>query len=107
MSLRFKSIAELGSGSWRIAEETPVKPACSKSKSLHGKRRARGRMPDDILWEAVSERWPHAVREMPAGVPGRRFRLDIGLQPESIAVEVDGFQYHAKYKKHFQSDIDR
>lgn len=64
-------------------------------------------MPDDVLWEAVEARWPHAVRELPAGVPGRRFRLDIGFEQECLAIEVDGFQYHAKFKKHFQSDIDR
>lgn len=105
MSLRFKSLDDLGRGAWRVAACTPLHPVGASSASNAVARvRASGPTPHDILWDLVRVRWPDAVRELPAGVPGRRFRIDIGFRTARLAVEVDGFAYHGKHLGDFKSD---
>lgn len=104
MSLRFKSLDDLGAGAWRVASSTPLKPPSTRSKA---KKRWSGPTPHDILWAAVSARWPQAVREFAGAVPGRRFRLDIGFETERICVEVDGYEFHGKHLGDFKRDRER
>ena len=105
MSLRFKSLDDLGRGAWRVAACTPLHPVGASSASNAVARvRASGPTPHDILWDLVRVRWPDAVRELPAGVPGRRFRIDIGFRTARLAVEVDGFAYHGKHLGDFKRD---
>lgn len=107
MSLRFKSLDDLGRGAWRVASSTPLTSVGASSASNAVVRVsvcASGPTPHDILWELVRVRWPDAVRELPAGVPGRRFRIDIGFLTARLAVEVDGFAYHGKHLGDFKRD---
>lgn len=71
------------------------------------RRACSSSMPDDLLWAAVSPTYPEAVREYPHAVPGRRFRLDIALPTPKLAIEVDGWQHHGKFRKAHQSDRER
>lgn len=97
---RIKSIKELGKGAWKVVSITPLKkPSIKTVKS--------GNDPQSILWEAVRSKWPHAVAEFPAQVPGRKFRIDIAFLNERLAVEMDGWQYHAKHLEDFKRDRRR
>lgn len=98
---RIKSLKELGKGSWKIASISPVKkaPATKKLKS--------GQEPQAILYEAVRKRWPEAVEEYPAQVPGRKFRIDIAFVSEKVCCELDGWQWHAKHLEDFKRDRRR
>lgn len=100
MSLRFKSLDELGRGAWKIASEMPMnRPGRTAPRT--------GPTPHDLLWDAVKIRWPEAVRELEHVVPGRKFRLDIGFLQERLAIEVDGFAHHGKRLADFKRDRER
>ena len=86
----------------KISAATP--PA--RATALTVRRRA-GRMPDEVLWAAVRTQHPHAQREFEGAVPGRRYRIDIALEAEKIAIEIDGWQYHGKFKSAHESDRER
>lgn len=51
--------------------------------------------------------YPEAVWEMKKVVPDRRFSIDIALPLLHIAIEVDGWQYHGKYKRDFIRDREK
>ena len=121
MSLRFRSLEDLGRGAWRIASVTPLSPAKEKlalreaSAVAPGSADSRrqparppssrsGPTPHDLLWDAVVARWPTAVREFEGAVPGRRYRLDVALPEARIALEVDGFRHHGKHLEDFRRD---
>lgn len=70
-------------------------------------QRRAGPTPHDILWDAVRARYASARREHPAGVPGRRFRLDIAIVARRLAVEVDGWAWHGRHKGDFVRDRER
>lgn len=70
-------------------------------------RRRQGRMPEDVLWMSVRASYPEAVREYQGAIPGRRFRIDVALVDEKIAIECDGWQYHGKFKSAHESDRER
>lgn len=97
---RITSLKQLGKGSWKIASITPVKKTVVK-KSIATND------PQSILLHAVLGKWPAAEAEYPAQVPGRKFRIDIAFLKERLAVEIDGWQYHAKYLKDFKRDRRR
>lgn len=59
------------------------------------------------LWQAVQTHWPEAEAEYRDAVPGRRFTLDIAFPAHKLAIEVDGWQYHGKYKRDFQRDREK
>jgi hypothetical protein len=121
MSLRFRSLDDLGSGAWRINPQSAKALAKSKalplpaSKPSHRPGKAKSKAssqprsgdPQKILFDAVIGRWPHAVPEFEGAVPGRKYRIDIAFVQERLAVEIDGFQYHGKYLKDFQADRER
>lgn len=64
-------------------------------------------MPQDILWEGVFTLWGERAQAEYAAVPGRRFRIDIAFPKEKLAIEVDGWQYHGKYKSDFKKGLQR
>ncbi len=84
-----------------MAAITPAAPVPAKD------RRRAGPTPHDMLWDAVRARYASARREHPAGVPGRRFRLDIAIVARRIAVEVDGWAWHGRHKGDFARDRER
>ena len=86
----------------KISAATP--PVRANAPTL---RRRAGRMPDEVLWMAVKAQFPHAEREYQGAVPGRRYRIDIALEAEKIAIEIDGWQYHGKFKSAHESDRER
>lgn len=96
---RIKSLKELGKGSWKIASITPVKANAAKKMAINTEND-----PQSILFNAVVENWPQAVSEHPAGVPGRKFRIDIAIVHACLAIEFDGYQYHGKFLKDFKRD---
>ncbi|MDK9702433.1 MAG: endonuclease domain-containing protein [Sulfuritalea sp.] len=86
----------------KVAAITPT------GKAINRPRSARiGATPHDLLWEAVSRRFPAARREYPNVVPGRKFRLDIALPDRRLAIEVDGWEWHGKHKGDFERDRQR
>ncbi|MDA8119899.1 MAG: DUF559 domain-containing protein [Gammaproteobacteria bacterium] len=86
-------------------------PDLPKTKAAGGgrtSRRGRGRSraaspPQQILWQAVSARWPQAVAEYQA-IPGRRYSLDVAFPEVKLAIEVDGFRHHGKFLDDFTRD---
>lgn len=97
---RIKSLKELGKGSWKIVSITPVKkpvnPKPVTSSVIH-----------TILFSAVVKRWPEAVAEYPAQVPGRKFRLDVAFVEQRLCIELDGWQFHGKFLADFKRDRRR
>lgn len=65
--------------------------------------------PQRKLWLACVERFAEAniISEHPAGVPGRKFRIDIAFPAHSLAVEVDGWTYHGKHLAAHAKDRER
>lgn len=55
------------------------------------------------LWAVLKDE-PGATLEHSPGIPGRRFRIDIAFPQALLAVEVDGWQHHGKYKADFVRD---
>lgn len=62
------------------------------------------RDPEAVLKAAVEERWPGEASFEFKPLPNRRFRIDIAFIEDRLAVEVDGWVYHGKYKLSFQKD---
>lgn len=58
------------------------------------------------LWAAVQERWPMAVDEYKP-LENRRFKIDIAFVELKIAIEIEGWENHGKYKKAHQLDCKR
>ena len=85
-----------------IAAATPSR----RSAQALSSRRQR-RMPEDVLWQVVSGSYPQACREYGDAVPGRRYRIDVALVEERIAIECDGWQYHGKFKQAHLTDRER
>lgn len=120
MSLRFRSLKDLGQGGWRVASVTPLTPPKDKlaeresagvtmpdeprRKAARKRAPPPGPTPHDLIWEAVMARWTTAVREFEGAVPGRRYRLDVAIPEARIAIEVDGFRHHGKHLEDFRRD---
>ena len=113
MSLRFASLEQLGKGAWKISKASPFvptvvlpgKPAAVAASS--SKVAPRAPMPHDLLWGAVTAKWPDAEREYRGAVPGRGFRIDIAIPSFRLAIEVDGFQHHGRFLDDFKKDRRR
>jgi very-short-patch-repair endonuclease len=98
----------------RVAASTPLRatglPIAGKTPNkAHRRSRVmrKGPTPHDLLWGAVIAAYPQAEREFKNAIPGRRFRLDIALPAERLAIEVDGWEWHGKHKGDFQKDRSR
>lgn len=85
----------------RIAAATPA------ANTSPVRRKGRGQMPEDILWEAVRADYPQACREYAGAVPGRRYRIDVALVEDKVAIECDGWQYHGKHRSAHETDRER
>ena len=96
------TMAEVKRLGLKISAATPV----ARTPALKLNRRA-GRMPDEVLWMSVRAQHPNAQREFQGAVPGRRYRIDIALEAEKIAIEIDGWQYHGKFKSAHETDRER
>lgn len=84
----------------------------SELKGLKGSAPARTPRrrfePEEVLASAALQRFPGGVREYPC-IPGRRFRLDIAW-PDArppVAVEVDGWAFHGRFKRDFHRDREK
>jgi very-short-patch-repair endonuclease len=60
--------------------------------------------PEERLWELVCERYPDAKREVGSLVPGRKYKADIVIERLKLVIEVDGWEFHGKYKSGFLRD---
>ncbi|MBZ0097238.1 MAG: DUF559 domain-containing protein [Sulfuricella sp.] len=81
--------------------------AITPGGALHPARCRAKRLPDDVLWTAISPHYPEAAREFQGAVPDRRYRIDIALPSIRVALEVDGWQFHGQHRKAHQSDRER
>ena len=65
-------------------------------------------MPHDILWSHLLDQHGNSIyREFPAGVAGRRFRIDIAAPSAGLAIEVDGWAHHGQRLGDFTKDRTR
>ncbi len=104
-------------GHVRIASEAPVlrharpiigRSATAVSARKIAKLRPAKAMPHDILWNHLIDRHGDAIyREFPAGVAGRRFRIDIAAPFAGLAIEVDGWAHHGQRLGDFTKDRTR
>lgn len=111
MSMRFKSLKDLGSGAWKVAEGQYVpneKPSSKKPSSHISLEKLETDGPQAKLTELIkkSEKLKKFSFEenKSDAIPNRRFEIDIAFTAEKLAVEVDGWQYHGKYKSGFHRD---
>lgn len=96
--MRVKSLKDLGKGAWKLNSETAVPASIKSSKPDNN-------VIQNILWTEVRLLWPElAVSEYTNAVPGRRFRIDIAIPSVKLGIEVDGWQFHGKYKADFTKD---
>lgn len=82
-------------------------PAPSNVRSGKTKRKQRGKMPQDKLFESCKILWPECEEEYAGAVPGRRFRIDIAFPDYRLAVECDGWQHHGQHRSSHQRDRER
>ena len=99
MALRLKSMAELKR---LLSGKPPPVRTQNRSRRVQGVSR-----PQQILWEAVKARYPNAEAEKPGLVHGRRYIADIVIEAQKLVIEVDGWEYHGKYKSGFQRDREK
>lgn len=60
--------------------------------------------PQYVLTQAVLSKWPDRAISNYKVFEDRRYKLDIAFPDTRLAIEVDGWQYHGKYKADFQND---
>lgn len=63
--------------------------------------------PQQMLFMAAQAKWPELESEYPANIPGRKFRIDMALPAIGLALELDGWQWHAKHLEDFKRDRRR
>lgn len=85
------------------AEDAIIKRSLLKAKPIS----LPEKMPQCVLTKAVKLRWPEVMTEFNPGIEGRKFRIDLAFPAQKLAIEVDGWQYHGKYKASFQKDRER
>lgn len=62
--------------------------------------------PQETLWSLLSSRFPGAqANHRP--ITGRRFSIDISWPDLRVAVEVDGWSYHGRFKRDFHRDREK
>lgn len=97
------SIAEARRRGWLPPEEK-TKTGCSRK----GEKKVS---PSHVkLWDTLDVLWPgQAEWEYPVLLPerARAFKIDIAYPRESLAIEVDGFRYHAMFPQAFHRTLLR
>ena len=96
MVLRIRSLRELG-------KNVKVLSGLEPRKKKVRVPRARSE-PEEKLWQLVSKSYPDAEREVTGLVPGRRYKADIAIKRLSLVIEIDGWEFHGKYKSGFLRD---
>lgn len=100
----------------RVNASSPRPTKVARSMALAGSAAGATPTPASVmsppqrkLWLACIARFPEAtiVSEHPAGVPGRKFRIDIAFPAHALAVEVDGWTYHGKHLAAHAKDRER
>lgn len=86
-----------------------IKVQKAQTKGRAGRSSPRASLtPHQILWLAVSVVYGDlAVLEYEGAVPGRKFRLDIAIPSEHLAIEVDGWEFHGRFLADFTKDRAR
>jgi very-short-patch-repair endonuclease len=64
-------------------------------------------VPQQRLWALVKARFPEAEEEKAGLVPGRRYTVDIVIERLRLAIEVDGWVHHGKFKSGFKRDREK
>lgn len=92
----------------QLGRQTPAPPDGLPKKV--GKPAPAGKLetspPHEILYAMLAD-LPGIEKEFEGAVPERRFRLDIAFPSVKLAVEIDGWQYHGKYKEAHAKDRER
>lgn len=111
---RFASLKDLGAGAWRVSASSPFDPsvparAVASGRPAAGAGGQNNDLLHDMLWHAMQEEFGgHGlVREFEGVVKGRKYRVDIAIPSERIAIEIDGWQWHGKHKGDFVRDRER
>lgn len=79
-----------------------VKKVTARKKNTH-----KENCPQYVLTRALQERWPEIQAEFEPQIDGRKFSIDLAFPDVKLAIEVDGWQYHGKFKSGFQKDRQR
>lgn len=61
----------------------------------------------DLLCARLDKEGIAHAREVSDAIPGRAFRLDVGIMDQKLGIEVDGWQNHGKTKAGFQKDREK
>lgn len=107
-TLRFKSIShlrrELGPNIRVRGGETQASLSHKASDTQSLMQGEEG--PQDILWRAVMSNFSNLEPQANynKAVPGRRFEADIAFPSIGLALEVDGWCFHGKFKSGFKRD---
>lgn len=106
MSKRRITLSDLPLAVRRQIEEKTRQEEDARSRRKQALKPKAESPPHDLLWEGLSD-IPGAVREYAGAVPQRKFRLDIAFPAIKLAVEIDGWQYHGKFKDAHAKDRER
>ena len=93
----------LDKGYCRLNEKVSVK---TNPKKQDGKS-PKGKLPQDILSQAITSRWGDRAHMEYKAIPDRKFRIDIAFPEEKLAIEVDGWSYHGRFKDDFKKGLRR
>ncbi|TJY57254.1 DUF559 domain-containing protein [Sinimarinibacterium sp. CAU 1509] len=79
-----------------------------QSGSAKARRSGKGSPAQTRLWQVLQGLYGDAVAwEYTQAVPGRKFRIDIAFPAQRLAIEIDGWQYHAKTLEGFKEHTRR
>ena len=73
---------------------------------MTSKKKSNQAVSQEKLSASINRRWPEAVFEYKP-LPNRRIKIDIAFVSEKIAIEIEGWENHGKYKSSHQSDCKR
>lgn len=103
MAVRFSVDHALQRG-W-ISERPTIPDRVASQMSVYRQSCDSASPPHELLYQRLFAIYgDKVVREFAGAVPGRKFRIDIALPDERLAIEVDGWQHHGKTLKGFKRD---
>lgn len=90
-----------------MQQQIAVQMDCTVASLLKkSKKKSSAAVSEDKLAILIAKRWPEAVFQYKA-LDSRNFKIDIAFVPEKIAIEVEGWENHGKYKESHQHDCKR